>query len=396
MGSDHPVTVQSMTNTDSHDVAATLAQVEQLAALGAAIVRVAAPDMAAVPAVAEVARRSSVPIVADVHFDYRIAIACLEQGVDAVRINPGNIGGEEKLRAVVEAAKKADAAIRIGVNSGSVEKEFLEKYGHPCAEAMVESLEKYVRFCETMGFRKLVLSVKSSDVPEMIRVNEMAAARFPYPLHLGVTEAGTVRSGTIKSSVGIGALLAQGIGDTIRVSLTGDPANEIPVAIGILKCLGLKEAGVDIVSCPTCGRTQIDLASLAEAVEALCQTIERPLKIAVMGCVVNWRSKRSRPRHRRRQRRWHHLPQGRDRAQVSRRRTPRRFQRRAGETFGRSIKRSRATSSMLHAIFLFYGIRRWNARVCRLHRPLVFQRCHRRPCCRRRAHGRDWSSRDVP
>ena len=272
MGSDHPVTVQSMTNTDSHDVTATLAQVEQLAALGAAIVRVAAPDMDAVPAVAEVARRASVPIVADVHFDYRIATRALEQGVDAVRINPGNIGGLEKLRAVVETAKAHDAAIRIGVNSGSVEKELLEKY---------------VRFCEELGFKKLVLSVKSSDVPEMIRVNEMAAARFPYPLHLGVTEAGTVRSGTIKSSVGIGALLARGIGDTIRVSLTGDPANEIPVAIGILKCLGLKEAGVDIVSCPTCGRTQIDLASLAESVETLCQNVERPLKIAVMGCVVN-------------------------------------------------------------------------------------------------------------
>lgn len=287
MGSAYPVTVQSMTNTDSHDVTATLAQVEQLAALGAAIVRVAAPDMAAVPAVAEIAQCSSVPIVADVHFDHRIAIACLEQGVDAVRINPGNIGGLEKLALVVEAAKKYDAAIRIGVNSGSVEKEILEKYGHPCAEAMVESLEKYVRFCETLGFKKLVLSVKSSNVPEMIRVNEMAAERFIYPLHLGVTEAGTVRSGTIKSSIGIGALLARGIGDTIRVSLTGDPANEIPVAIGILKALGLKEAGVDIVSCPTCGRTQIDLASLAEAVETLCQPIERPLKIAVMGCIVN-------------------------------------------------------------------------------------------------------------
>ena len=227
------------------------------------------------------------PIVADVHFDYRIAIRALELGVDAVRINPGNIGGLDKLAAVIEAAKKADAAIRIGVNSGSVEKEFLEKYGHPCAEAMVESLEKYVHFCESLGFTKLVLSVKSSDVSEMIRVNEMAAARFRYPLHLGVTEAGTVRSGTIKSSVGIGALLAHGIGDTIRVSLTGDPANEIPVAIGILKALGLKEAGVDIISCPTCGRTQIDLASLAESVETLCQTIDRPLKIAVMGCVVN-------------------------------------------------------------------------------------------------------------
>lgn len=287
IGSDYPVTVQSMTNTDSHDCVATLAQVEALAALGADLVRVAAPDAAAVPHVAEVARRASVPIVADVHFDYRIAIAALEAGVDAVRINPGNIGGLEKLMLVLDTAKKTGAAIRIGVNSGSVEKEFLEKYGHPCAEAMVESLEKYVRFAEERDFRRLVLSVKSSDVPEMIRVNELAAARFPYPFHLGVTEAGTVRGGTIKSSIGIGALLAQGIGDTIRVSLTGDPLNEIPVAIGILKALGLRHAGVDIVSCPTCGRTQIDLATLAETVESLCQTIDKPLKIAVMGCVVN-------------------------------------------------------------------------------------------------------------
>ncbi len=287
MGSKYPVTIQSMTNTDSHDAVATLAQVEQLAALGAKIVRVAVPDMDAVKSVAEVAKKSSVPIVADVHFDHKIAIACLEQGVDAVRINPGNIGGLDKLLAVIEKAKEKDAAIRIGVNSGSIEKEFLEEFGHPCPEAMVKSLEKYVSFCEAHGFTKLVLSVKSSDVSMMIRVNEMVAERFPYPLHLGVTEAGTVRSGTIKSSVGIGALLAEGIGDTIRVSLTGDPANEIPVAAGILKSLGLMEAGVDVVSCPTCGRTQIDLAHLAEEVEALCQPITKPLKIAVMGCVVN-------------------------------------------------------------------------------------------------------------
>lgn len=287
MGSDYPVTVQSMTNTDSHDVDATLAQVNQLAELGAALVRVAAPDMDAVPALAAVAKQSPVPIIADVHFDYKIAVACLEQGVDAVRINPGNIGGLEQLGAVVEAAKKHDAAIRIGVNSGSVEKEFLEKYGHPCPEAMVESLEKYVSYCESLGFKKIVLSVKSSNVPMMIKVNEMVAERFPYPLHLGVTEAGTVRMGTVKSSVGIGTLLAHGIGDTIRVSLTGDPANELPVANGILKSLGLMEEGVDIISCPTCGRTQIDLAALAEQVENLCQPIKRPLKIAIMGCVVN-------------------------------------------------------------------------------------------------------------
>lgn len=287
MGSDYPVTVQSMTNTDSHDVEATLAQVEQLAALGAALVRVAAPDMEAVPALAEISKRSPVPIIADVHFDYRIAVACLEQGVDAVRINPGNIGGLENLGMVVEAAKKCDAAIRIGVNSGSIEKEFLEKYGHPCPEAMVESLKKYVDYCKALGFEKIVLSVKSSNVPMMIKVNEMVAETFPYPLHLGVTEAGTVRMGTVKSSVGIGTLLAHGIGDTIRVSLTGDPANELPVANGILKSLGLMDEGVDIVSCPTCGRTQINLAALAEQVEDLCQSIKRPLKIAVMGCVVN-------------------------------------------------------------------------------------------------------------
>ena len=287
MGSAYPVTVQSMTNTDSHDVEATLAQVEQLASLGAAIVRVATPNSDVIPSVAEVARRSSVPIVADVHFSHNIAVAALEQGIDAVRINPGNIGGLENLKVVVEAAKKYDAAIRIGVNSGSVEKEFLEKYGHPCPEAMIESLEKYVKCCEELDFRKIVLSVKSSDVPTMIKVNEMVADRFPYPLHLGVTEAGTVRGGTIKSSIGIGSLLAHGIGDTVRVSLTGDPANELPVATGILKALGLRKEGVDIVSCPTCGRTQINLAALAEQVEALCQPIKKPLKIAVMGCVVN-------------------------------------------------------------------------------------------------------------
>ncbi|MDO4281846.1 MAG: flavodoxin-dependent (E)-4-hydroxy-3-methylbut-2-enyl-diphosphate synthase [Peptococcaceae bacterium] len=287
MGADYPVTVQSMTNTDSHDVEATLAQVLALADAGAALVRIAVPDQAAVAPVAEVAKQSPVPIVADIHFDHRLALAALDAGVDAVRINPGNIGGLERLGEVVEAAKRHDAAIRIGVNSGSVEKEFLEKYGHPCVEALVESLEKYVSYCESLDFHKLVLSVKSSDVAMMIRVNEVVAEKFPYPLHLGVTEAGTVRSGTIKSSIGIGSLLAHGIGDTIRVSLTGDPLNELPVAFGILKSLHLVDSGVDIVSCPTCGRTQIDLATLAEAVEALCQTIDVPLKIAVMGCVVN-------------------------------------------------------------------------------------------------------------
>jgi (E)-4-hydroxy-3-methylbut-2-enyl-diphosphate synthase len=287
IGSKYPVSVQSMTTTDSHDAAATLAQVQALAEAGADIVRCAIPDLDAVGPVCQVSKMSSVPIVGDVHFDWRIAVAALEGGIDAVRINPGNIGGFDRFQKVIDAAKKADAPMRIGVNSGSIEKDLVEKYGHPCPEAMIESLKRYVDFCEQNDYRKLVLSVKSSDVPQMIRVGRLAAEHFPYPLHLGVTEAGTVKGGTIKSSIGIGALLADGIGDTIRVSLTGDPLNEIPVALGILKALHLRREGVDIVSCPTCGRTQIELASLAQAVEDLCASIKKPLKIAVMGCVVN-------------------------------------------------------------------------------------------------------------
>lgn len=287
IGSAYPVTIQSMTNTDSHDVEATLSQVCALAKAGADIVRVAIPDLAAVDCVSEISRKSPVPIVGDVHFDYRIAIGALEKGVDAVRINPGNIGGLDKFKKVIDVAKTVDAPIRIGVNSGSIEKDILEKYRHPCAEAMVESIEKYVHFCEEQSYRKIVLSVKSSDVPTMIEVNKLAAEKLDYPIHLGVTEAGTIRGGMIKSSVGIGALLAEGIGDTIRVSITGDPLNEIPIALGILRSLHLRKQGVDIISCPTCGRTKIDLAHLADQVESLCADIHQPLKVAVMGCVVN-------------------------------------------------------------------------------------------------------------
>ena len=288
VGGGAPIAVQSMTNTDSHDVAATLAQVEQLAALGAAIVRVAAPDMDAVPAVAEVARRASVPIVADVHFDYRIAIAALEQGVDAVRINPGNIGGLEKLRAVVETAKAHDAAIRIGVNSGSVEKHILEKFGGPTPEAMVESALYHVKLLNDCDFDDICISIKSSSVPNTMQAYLLASEKTNYPLHLGVTEAGTEYMGTIKSAAGIGGLLALGVGDTIRVSLTDDPVKEVYAAKAILRAVGRAEEGINVVSCPTCGRTRIDLIGIAKEVERRCAEIRgKKLKIAVMGCVVN-------------------------------------------------------------------------------------------------------------
>lgn len=287
IGSDYPITVQSMTNTDSLDVDATLAQVIALAEAGADIMRVAIPHLDAVESVCQVAQKSPIPIVGDIHFDYRIAIAAIENGIDAVRINPGNIGGEEKFSQVIEQAKHYDVPMRIGVNSGSIEKDILAKYGHPCVEAMVESLVKYVRFCEERDFYKLVLSVKSSDVTTMIAVNKKAAEVLPYPIHLGVTEAGTVQGGTIKSAIGIGALLSEGIGDTIRVSLTGNPINEIPVAEGILRALHLREKGADVIACPTCGRTKIALEDLAKDVEVICKDIKKPLKVAVMGCVVN-------------------------------------------------------------------------------------------------------------
>lgn len=287
IGSQHPITIQSMTNTDSHDVKSTLSQVEQLIAAGAQLVRIAVPDKDAVGPVAEVAQKSAVPIIADIHFDYRLAIASLHSDIDGVRINPGNIGGTERFLSVVEAAKETGKSMRIGVNSGSIEKHILEKYGHPCPEAMIESLEHYVRIAEQAQFINMVLSVKASNVKTMIAANRLAAERLPYPLHLGVTEAGSPHMGSVKSYIGIGSLLADGIGDTLRVSLTGDPLNEIPVAQDILKALNLTAGGVEIIACPTCGRTQIDLLPLLTEVEKICEDIRQPLKVAVMGCAVN-------------------------------------------------------------------------------------------------------------
>lgn len=287
VGSDHPVFVQSMTNTDTHDVAATLQQISALHEAGAKMVRIAILDHAAIASAKEITSRSPVPIIADIHFDYRLALEVMRIGIDGLRINPGNIGGEARFREVITEAKNTDTPIRIGVNSGSIEPGLLKKYGHPCPEAMVESLAYYVKTAEAMDFEKMVLSVKASDVPTMIAANRMAAYALPYPLHLGVTEAGSPRTGTIKSAVGIGTLLADGIGDTIRVSLTGDPLNELPVAYEILKSLGLSHRGVELIACPTCGRTQIELVPLLEKVEQICENIHRPLKIAVMGCAVN-------------------------------------------------------------------------------------------------------------
>ena len=287
VGGDHPVFIQSMTNTDTHDSAATLAQIHALAAAGARLVRVAVPDKAALPALETIVNKSPVPIVADIHFDHRLALAAVACGVDGVRINPGNIGGHDRFLQVIEACRKAETPMRIGVNSGSVERDLLKKYGGPTPEAMVESLVNHVRVCEAADFHLLVLSVKASGVQEMVAANRLTAAQLDYPLHLGVTEAGSVRTGTIKSAVGIGALLLDGIGDTLRVSLSGDPLNEIPVAHDILKACGLIDSGVNIIACPTCGRTQIDLLPLLEAVEELTRDIKAPLKIAVMGCAVN-------------------------------------------------------------------------------------------------------------
>lgn len=287
IGSFFPVSLQSMTNTDTLDVETTLEQIKRLATNGAELVRVAVPTRQHVDAALEIARQSRVPIIGDIHFDAEIAERLMRGGIDGIRINPGNLGGVEKMRTLIKTAKQTDTAVRVGVNSGSVQKDLLKKYGGPTAEAMVESLASYVAICEEEHFTKIVLSVKASSVPVMIKANQLAAKQFNYPLHLGVTEAGSMRSGIIKSSVGIGCLLAEGIGDTIRISLTGDPVAELPVGKGILKALDLRKEGVDIIACPTCGRTQIALSDLLENVEKMCEGITKPLKVAVMGCVVN-------------------------------------------------------------------------------------------------------------
>ena len=288
IGGDNPVAIQSMTNTRTEDVEATVDQILKLEAAGCEIIRCAVPTIEAAEALRRIKSRIHIPLVADIHFDYRLAIAAIENGADKIRINPGNIGSEEKVKAVVDKAKEYDVPIRIGVNSGSLENHLLEKYGGVTAEGIVESALDKVRMIEKMGYDNLVVSIKSSDVMMCVKAHELIARECPYPLHVGITESGTVYSGNVKSSVGLGIILYEGIGNTIRVSLTGDPAEEIRTAKLILRTLGLRKGGIEVVSCPTCGRTKIDLISLANEVEKMVEDIPLDnIKVAVMGCVVN-------------------------------------------------------------------------------------------------------------
>lgn len=287
IGGNAPIAVQSMTNTHTDDAEATLAQIRKLAAAGCDIIRCAVPDMAAAEGLKTICKESPIPVIADIHFDYKLALAAIAAGVDGLRLNPGNIGSTEKVRAVVEAAKERNIPIRIGVNAGSLPKNLLEKYGHPTAEALVEAAWRHIHILEDMDYRNIKVSLKAHDVPLTIAAYRLLASQCDYPLHVGITEAGTVNSGIIKSAVGIGALLAEGIGDTIRVSLTGDPVNEVKVAYDILKALGLREYGPTLISCPTCGRTRINLEKLALEVERRLADITEPITVAVMGCVVN-------------------------------------------------------------------------------------------------------------
>lgn len=287
IGGGNPVLIQSMTNTKTEDVEATVSQIQKLAAAGCDIIRCAVPTMQAAEALGEIKKQITIPLVADIHFDYRLAIAAIKHGADKIRINPGNIGSRERLKAVVDAAKERSIPIRVGVNSGSLEKELVEKYHGVTAEGIVESALDKVRMIEEMDYDNLVISIKSSDVLMCVKAHEQIAAETSYPLHVGITEAGTIISGNIKSSIGLGLILHQGIGDTIRVSLTGDPLEEVKSAKLILKTLGLRTGGIEVVSCPTCGRTQIDLISLANQVENMVADIPLNIKVAVMGCVVN-------------------------------------------------------------------------------------------------------------
>lgn len=287
IGGGAPISVQSMTNTKTTDTNATVAQIKALVDAGCDIVRVAVPDMSAAENIYNIKSQVDVPLVADIHFDYRLALKVIEQGIDALRINPGNIGDEERVKAVVEAAKIRNIPIRIGVNAGSLDKKLLAKYGKVTAEALVESALEHIRILEKLNFYDIKISLKAHDVPLTLDAYRLMSETVDYPLHLGITEAGTVNTGIIKSAVGIGALLAEGIGDTFRISLTGDPVNEVKVANEILKALGLKEYGPTLISCPTCGRCNIDLPSIAEKVEQRLSGITKPIKVAVMGCVVN-------------------------------------------------------------------------------------------------------------
>lgn len=287
IGGGNPILIQSMTNTKTENVEATAAQINQLTAAGCDIIRCAVPTMDAAKALKEIKKQVQIPVVADIHFDYRLAIAAMENGADKIRINPGNIGSAERVKAVVDVAKERNIPIRVGVNSGSLEKDLVEKYHGVTAEGLVESALDKVKLIEDMGYDNLVISIKSSDVMMCVKAHELIASQTDHPLHVGITEAGTIISGNIKSAIGLGLILHQGIGDTIRVSLTGDPSEEIKSAKLILKTLGLRKGGVEVVSCPTCGRTQINLIQLANQVENMVADIPLDIKVAVMGCVVN-------------------------------------------------------------------------------------------------------------
>ncbi len=287
IGGDNPVAIQSMCNTDTRDVKATVNQIHELENAGCEIIRVAVPDMVAAKAVADIKKRIHIPLVVDIHFDYRLALECMKNGADKVRINPGNIGDRDRVKQVVEMAKEREIPIRIGVNGGSLERELLQKYGGVTADALVESAMGHVAILDELNFNNVVVSIKISDVPKMLCAYRKFNEISDIPLHIGVTESGTLKGGTIKSAVGIGALLAEGIGDTMRVSLTANPVEEIYAAYDIQKVLGMRKTGAEIVSCPTCGRTQLDLISIANEVEKRAANIDKPIKIAVMGCAVN-------------------------------------------------------------------------------------------------------------
>ncbi|MDE5590633.1 MAG: flavodoxin-dependent (E)-4-hydroxy-3-methylbut-2-enyl-diphosphate synthase [Acetatifactor sp.] len=287
IGGGNPVLIQSMTNTRTENVQATVAQILELERAGCEIIRCTVPDAAAAEAVREIKKQIHIPLVADIHFDYKMAIAAIENGADKIRINPGNIGSADRVKAVVDAARERNIPIRVGVNSGSLEKQLVEKYGGVTAEGIVESALDKVRMIEAFDYRNLVISIKSSDVLMCVKAHELLADRTDYPLHAGITEAGTVQSGNIKSAIGLGLILNQGIGDTIRVSLTGNPVEEVKSAKLILRTLGLRKGGIEVVSCPTCGRTRIDLIGLAAKVERLVEDYPLDIKVAVMGCAVN-------------------------------------------------------------------------------------------------------------
>ena len=287
VGGGAPVTIQSMTNTRTDDVAATVEQIKRLETAGCQIIRVAVPDQAAARAVGAIREQIHIPLVVDIHFDYKLALTCIDAGCDAVRINPGNIGGEDRVKAVAEACKAKGLPIRIGVNGGSLEKPLLDKYGGVTPEALVESAFGHIALLEKYDFHDICVSLKSSHVPVTMAAYKLMSEKSDYPLHLGVTETGTIRMGTLKSAIGIGGLLALGIGDTMRVSLSADPVEEVLAARDILKAAGLRREGADLISCPTCGRTRIDLIGLAGEVEERLKTVDKPITVAVMGCVVN-------------------------------------------------------------------------------------------------------------